>query len=113
MCGVNRVPNAAEGDASEPKAVDFFGRDPPAKLTPRDRRELNEAVTKMILASLRPYEIVNETFFGDIIETALVVGSRHGKSGSRRFNLKDDDKLISGDGVRAALDKVYDSTVEY
>ena len=67
----------------------------------------------MILSTLRPYEIANEPFFMDVISKAMDIGARHGKSGRCHFSFAGRNKLISGDGVRKNLDKVYNETSEY
>ena len=73
-------------------------------LTAQDKRDLNEAITNLVLSSLRPYELVNESFFGDLLKTTLKVGSRHGRFGEVSFDVSKKNKLISGDGVRKNLD---------
>ena len=94
-------------EAEIPKAVDFFGAYQSSVLSGKDKLKLNKAISDMILSSLRPYEIANEPFLKDLITTALEVGARHGNLGSFHFDLRNKNSLISGDGVRKKLDKVY------
>ena len=88
--------------------ADFFREPECDVLSSTDKKELNAAVTKMVLSTLRPYEIANEPFFMDVISKAMEIGSLHGKQNQKtcRFDLTGKSKLISGDGVRANLDKV-------
>ena len=67
----------------------------------------------MILSTLRPYELANEPFLHDLILNAMEVGARLSRERVRRLQLDDDNKLISGDGVRKNLDRVYDNTKAY
>ena len=93
----------------------FFGALESKVLDSKEKTLLNDAITKMILSSLRPYEITNEPFFADVLCKAMEVGARHGKSCSTTcsFDLTSRNKLISGDGVWKNLDKVYEDTVKF
>ena len=43
----------------------------------------------------------------------MKVGARIGGSGVKRLKLDDSNKLISGDGVRKNLNKVYDEHIVF
>ena len=109
-CG---VVDAEDDEAEDKSIVGFFGRPSGAVLTARDKRDLNSAITKMVLSSLRPYELANEQFLHDLLGTALEVGARHGRFGAISFDLTKENKLISGDGVRKNLDATYTEVTKY
>ena len=92
---------------------DFFGRGQPAVLTSSDKNKLNNAMTTMILSSLRPCELANDPFFHAVLSTAMGIGARLAQLGASSFSLEGCNKPISGDGVRKNLDKVYENTIEY
>ena len=69
--------------------------------------------SKLVLSTLRPYELANEPFLHDLICTSMEVGASHGAHGSFHFDISKHNKLISGDGVRKSLDKLYNETVAF
>ena len=85
----------------------------PTLLSGKDKSDLNKAVTNLVLSSLRPYELANEPFLRDLVFSAMKVGARIGGSGVKRLKLDDSNKLISGDGVRKNLNKVYDEHIVF
>ena len=112
QCGLGR--GADKDESKDSRANGFFNDLKPAtKLSGRDKKDLNRAITQMVLSSLRPYELANEPFLGDLLIKAMEVGARHGTKGCNRFDILGDNKLISGNGVRQNLDKVYEETTEY
>ena len=66
-----------------------------------------------MLSTLRPCELANEPFLHDLISISMEVGAKHGANGSFFFDISKANKLISGDGVRKGLDKIYEETVAY
>ena len=93
---------------------DLFGRVKETILSRKDKLELNGAITRFILSSLRPYEVANEAFLSELIVACMETGARVCNGGTLRINLeKEPNKLITGDGVRKNLDKVYEEIVAY
>ena len=92
---------------------DLFGRVKQTRLTKKDKAELNGAITKFILSSLRHYEVANEPFLSELIVKSMETGARVCNGGVLRINLNENNKLITGDGVRKNLDKVYEESVVY
>ena len=82
-------------------------------LSPTDKVQLNQAISNLILSSLRPYELANEPSLEDLIRISMEVGARHGANRSFKFDLSGSNKLIGGDGVRKGLDKTYEEIVLY
>ena len=109
-CGAENADDNGENSSS---IAEYFGKPPGATLTARDKRDLNDAITTMVLSTLRPYEIANEIFLHDLVSTALEVGARHGRYGAVTFDLSNSNKLIGGDGVRKNLDAIYTDVCKY
>ena len=91
----------------------FFKEVDSAILSGDQKKKLNNSISKLVLSTLRPYELANEPFLHDLICQSMEVGARHGANGSFQFNLSKHNKLISGDGVRKSLDKLYNETVAF
>ena len=108
---VMKAGNADESDAKV--GLDFFGRSPKTCLSGKDKASLNASVTNLILSTLRPYELANEPFLRDLILNAVNVGYRIGSGGVLRLDFDDESKLITGDGVRKNLGRVYEEITSY
>ena len=102
------------GNGNSMNVQDLFGRVKETILSRKDKLELNGAITRFILSSLRPYEVANEAFLSELIVACMETGARVCNGGTLRINLeKEPNKLITGDGVRKNLDKVYEEIVAY
>lgn len=108
ICG--RVSEEAKNTGAD---TDIFGRVRKTILASKDKTELNSAVTNLVLSTLRPYELANEPFLIDLLSKAMEIGSRYGGGRGVTFDLRDKNKLISGDGVRKNLDRVYDEVTRF
>ena len=84
-----------------------------AILTGAQKKKINKAISQLVLSTLRPYELANETFLQDLITASMEVGAHHGANGLFSFDISGRNKLISGDGVRMSLDKTYEETILY
>ena len=105
-CGIK--PSERKSNPQEQKLF-AVKPEPPTDITANDKKYLNKAINDLVLSSLRPYELANEPFLSYLMEKALEVGARLGCNAGKeiRFCLEDSNKLITGDGVRKNLDKVY------
>ena len=103
-----------EGKVNRSDLRNIFGKEEVKSiLTPAQKTKLNKAISQLVLSTLRPYELANETFLQDLITASMEVGAAHGGKGVFSFDSTGRNKLISGDGVRKSLDKIYDKTVLY
>ena len=73
---------------------------------------INKAITNWILGNCRPYEIVNDAFFTDLVKTVLQIGARYGKKGILYFDLSK-RKHCEPDSVRYSLDRNYNEIIAF